>query len=57
MTFREERQLNEKITELQRTIQFLCNTMANAIDDIDKNPVMVKMILKDAVNDSRYEFR
>jgi len=53
-----ERDAQEKITELRRTIQFLCNTMTNVANEtIDENPAMAKFILKDAVNDQRYEFR
>ena len=57
MGYKEERELQAKLVELRRTIQFLCNTMSNAADEIDKNPAMAKMMLKDAANDNRYEFR
>lgn len=56
MTYKEQQALQAKITELRRTIQFLCNTMANVSDTIDTDPAMAKFILKDAVNDQRYEF-
>lgn len=52
-----ERELKEKIVELRRTIQFLCNTMTNAADEIDNCPVAVRMILREAVDDKRYEYR
>ena len=55
--YNEERKMQEKIVELRRTILFLCNTMTNAADLISKDSSMAKMILKDAVNDNRYEFK
>jgi hypothetical protein len=55
--YNEERKMREKITELKRTIQFLCNTMTNAADEIDNNPGMAKFMLKDSVEDPRYEYK
>ncbi len=57
MNFKEERKLQEKLTELRRTILFLCNTMTNAAEEIDKNPGMAKFMLKDALNDPRHEYK
>jgi hypothetical protein len=55
--YQREEQLKAKLTELRRTIQFLCNTMDNVADLIDKDPSMAKFMLRDSQNDQRYEFR
>ena len=57
MTFKERRELEDKITALKRTIQFLCNTMTNAADEIANNPGMAKLMLKDSVDDPRYVYK
>lgn len=49
--------MQEKIAELRRTIQFLCNTMTNAADQIEQDPGLVKMMLRESVDDPRYEFK
>ena len=55
--YQRERKLEEKNTELRRTIQFLCTTIDNVREMIDSDPALAKMILKDALDDKRYEFR
>lgn len=57
MGYKEEIKLHEKLVELRRTIVFLCNTMTNVVDEIDKNPGMAKLMLKDSVDDPRYEYK
>jgi hypothetical protein len=57
VNYQERKVLEEKITELTRTIQFLTNTMTNAADEVDTNPGMAKMMLRDSVADSRYEYK
>ena len=50
-----EERLKERVEGLQRTISFLCNEIANAIDDINKiNYELAKLRLKEAVDDPRY---
>jgi hypothetical protein len=55
--YKELQQLNEKITELQRTIRFLCNTIENAKDLVDKNPGMAKLMMSDAQDHPGYEYK
>ena len=55
--YQREKQLKDKLTELRRTIQFLCNTMTDVADMIDSDPGMAKLILKESQNDQRHEFR
>jgi len=57
MSHEQERRLQAKLAELRRTILFLCNAMDNAAAKIDENPGLAKFMLKDAINDNRYEFR
>lgn len=56
-SYEEARKLREKVAELQRTIQFLCNTMGQAADKVRSDPAMARLMLRDAVNDQRFEFR
>ena len=48
---------NEKIDSLKETIQFLCNTMTNAADQIDAEPGMAILNLREAIDDKRYEHK
>jgi hypothetical protein len=57
MSFKEEQALRERLKSLQKTIQFLCNTMSNTRDLIDTNPGMAKLMLQEAVDNKTYDYK
>ncbi len=59
-TYKQNEALKEKIIELKRTINFLCNTIQNIIEDDEETEESIStyntIVLREAINDKRYTF-
>ena len=49
--------MREHIQSLKRTIQYLCNQMDKAVEIIDEDPAMVKLMLKESTNQPQYKYK
>ena len=57
MDYKKEEKLKDRIEELKRTINFLCNGIQNIIHDFDENNSQyTKILLKELINDNRYRY-
>lgn len=55
MNFQREEKYKEKITELQRTIRFLSNSIADAIQQLEKRKTEYTiLLLNEILNDKRF---
>lgn len=52
-----EERMREHIQSLKRTILYLCNQMDKAVEIIDEDPAMVKLMLKESTVQPQYKYK
>ena len=49
--------MKDRIDELKRTIQHLCNGIVNSIEYIKDDPLFAELMLKELISDNRFEYK